>query len=218
MNRARNLIGANSYERDLGLSPVDVLKKALKRGDRASWLDFCCGTGRALIQAAEACRDEGLSGRVKMTGVDLIPMFDAVPSDLHFVSMVSAHAEKWTTDERFDLITCVHGLHYIGDKLGVLLKAAGWLKAGGLLMMHLDYRNLRVKDMPSSAAQIGRALRGAGFRYVPGRHLIISETQTARSIPYRYLGADDQVGPNYTGQPAVGSYYERCDTRRTPRN
>ena len=27
-------------------------------------------------------------------------------------------------------------------------------------------------------------------------------------LPYRYLGADDRAGPNYTGQPAVDSYYE----------
>ena len=29
----------------------------------------------------------------------------------------------------------------------------------------------------------------------------------ALSLPYRYLGADDRAGPNYTGQPAVVSYY-----------
>ncbi len=28
-------------------------------------------------------------------------------------------------------------------------------------------------------------------------------------LPYRYLGADDRSGPNYTGQPAVTSYYEK---------
>jgi len=27
-------------------------------------------------------------------------------------------------------------------------------------------------------------------------------------MPYRYVGADDGPGPNYTGQPAVDSYYE----------
>jgi hypothetical protein len=25
---------------------------------------------------------------------------------------------------------------------------------------------------------------------------------------YHYVGADNQAGPNYTGQPAVDSYYE----------
>jgi len=28
------------------------------------------------------------------------------------------------------------------------------------------------------------------------------------TLPYGYLGADDQAGPNYTGQAAVDSYYE----------
>jgi hypothetical protein len=27
------------------------------------------------------------------------------------------------------------------------------------------------------------------------------------SLPYRYLGADDQAGPGYAGQPSVTSYY-----------
>jgi hypothetical protein len=27
-------------------------------------------------------------------------------------------------------------------------------------------------------------------------------------LPFRYLGADEQVGPNYAGQPAVHSTYE----------
>ncbi|MER6203040.1 class I SAM-dependent methyltransferase [Streptomyces sp. NPDC001586] len=27
-------------------------------------------------------------------------------------------------------------------------------------------------------------------------------------LPFRYLGADPAAGPNYTGQPAVASYYE----------
>lgn len=27
------------------------------------------------------------------------------------------------------------------------------------------------------------------------------------TIPWRYRGADDQAGPNYTGQRAVTSYY-----------
>jgi len=32
--------------------------------------------------------------------------------------------------------------------------------------------------------------------------------------PYRYLGADDRAGPNYTGQPAVDAHYEPLDVGR----
>jgi len=31
---------------------------------------------------------------------------------------------------------------------------------------------------------------------------------TVSESPFRFLGADDTTGPNYTGQPVVNSYYE----------
>jgi SAM-dependent methyltransferase len=210
MNRERNLFGANSYERDLGFAPIDFLEKVLQRQEEAAWLDLCCGAGRALRQAAEAVQANVMEGKIKFTGVDLVPMFDPVPPGVDLVRLVSASVESWQTDERFDLITCVHGLHYVGDKLGVLQRAAGWMKPDGLLLMHIDYRNLRVAGRESSGPQLGRALRKAGFRYLSGRHLLVREGITDRCLlPYRYLGADDKAGPNFTGQAAVNSFYER---------
>lgn len=210
MNRQRNLAGANSYEKELGFAPLDFLRKSLEKQREAAWLDLCCGTGRALIQAAEVCHTASLDRRVKLTGVDLVPMFESIPPGLDGVRLVATSVERWEAEERFDLVTCVHGLHYIGDKLGLVQRASGWLRDGGVLMGHLDYRNLRIKGRTSSGAQIGKDLRRAGFRYVPGRHLLICSAQTPRHLlPYRYLGADDQAGLNYTGQAAVDSYYER---------
>jgi len=210
MNRERNLSGPNSYETDLGLDPMNFLMKALQRRQHASWLDLCCGTGRALLQAAEALQKARLTPRIKLIGVDLVPMFDPIPPVLSCIRLVSTPVESWETDERFDLITSVHGLHYLGDKLGVLQRASRWLKEDGLLMMHLDYRNVRIVGRGLSGAQIGRGLHRAGFRYVPGRHLVVRSGNILQgSVPYRYLGADDKAGPNYTGQEAVDSYYER---------
>lgn len=210
MNRERNLAGANSYEKDLGFAPLDFLKERLQKQDEAAWLDLCCGTGHALIQAAEAFQTANLSLRVKLTGIDLVPMFDPIPPSLSCIRLVTASAERLKREEQFDLVTCVHGLHYIGDKLGLVQRASSWLKDGGLFAAQLDYRNLRIEGQRSSGAQIGRDLRRAGFRYVPGRHLLISSAQTSfHPLPYRYLGADDQAGVNYTGQGAVNSYYER---------
>ncbi len=40
--------------------------------------------------------------------------------------------------DAFDLITCVHGLHYAGDKLAVLTRAVDWLTPGGLFAADLD--------------------------------------------------------------------------------
>ena len=210
MNRQRNLAGPNSYEKDLGFNPLDFLRKRLKNKHAASWLDLCCGSGRALLQAAEVVRSSDIDQKIKLTGVDLIPMFDFISPGVDELRLIAASVEKWEPEERFDLVTCVHGLHYIGDKLGLLQRASGWLKDDGLLVAHLDYRNLQIKGRTSSGAQIGKDLRRAGFRYASGRRLLSHSAQTLRHpLPYRYLGADDQAGPNYTGQAAVDSYYER---------
>lgn len=207
MNRQRNLAGPNSYEKDLGFNPLDFLGKCLETKRRASWLDLCCGSGRALLQAAEVYRVAGMDPELKLTGVDLVPMFDFVRPDTDRVRLIAASVEKWEPEERFDLVTCVH---YIGDKLGLLQRASGWLSDNGLLVAHLDYRNLRIKGRTSSGPQIGKDLRRAGFRYASGRRLLSHSAQTLRHLlPYQYLGADDQAGPNYTGQAAVDSYYER---------
>ncbi|WP_235191045.1 hypothetical protein [Amycolatopsis rifamycinica] len=52
------------------------------------------------------------------------------------------------------------------------------------------------------------ALREAGFTYDLRTHRIRRDGPFAGSLPFRYLGADDRAGPNYTGRPAVRSYYE----------
>lgn len=209
MNRARNLSGANSYEKELGLSPLEFLVTLLEKQSEVSWLDLCCGTGRALLQAADAVQSTDWECRIKFVGVDVVPMFDAVGPGLNGVRLVSASVERWENDEMCDLITCVHGLHYVGDKLGLLERTSGWMKQNGLLMMHIDYRNLRMAGRGFAGATIGRDLRRAGFRYVSRRHLLVRPGhEEPRPLPYRYLGADDKAGPNYTGQPAVDSYYE----------
>jgi hypothetical protein len=53
------------------------------------------------------------------------------------------------------------------------------------------------------------ALRRAGFVYDPRRHRVTCEGRRELVMPYAYLGADDRAGPNYTGQPAVNSYYRQ---------
>ena len=210
MNRERNLSGANSYEKDLGMNPLDFLLGALKDRGEASWLDLCCGTGRALFQAAEAIQSLGFDRNIKLVGVDLVPMFVSLPSELTFLELICASAESWDTGQRFDLITCVHGLHYVGDKLHVVRKTSGWMKEKGLVLMHLDYRNLKIAGDRSTNAWLGRDFRRAGFQWVRGRHLLKGSGRThPDSIPYRYLGADDMAGPNFTGQAAVDSHYER---------
>ena len=209
MNRTRNLTGPNSYGKDLGISPLDFLKDTLCKHGRASWLDLCCGSGRAMIQAAESLQSAGLQNAVKLVGIDLVPMFDADPPGLNCLRLISGSVARWEAEDQFDLITCVHGLHYIGDKLGLLLKASRSLRDGGLLMMHLDYWNIRLQPGAGSVAQLGKDLHNLGFRYLRARRLITCNRHITQHLPYRYLGANDKAGPNYTGQPAVDSHYER---------
>ena len=204
MNRERQLAGVNSYQRELGISPREFLVARARASGTAAWLDLCCGSGRALIQAADAlCRD-GLIGRTTITGVDLVDHF-APGAALPGLELVCSPIDSWMPDRDFDLITCVHGLHYVGDKLGALTRAARWLTPRGWLIADLDAAEVRTPDGPRRLAS---ALRAAGFSYQWQRRRVSRIGHLDVTLPYRYLGADDRAGPGYTGQPAVASYYE----------
>jgi SAM-dependent methyltransferase len=208
MNRQRNVAGGNSYEKELGFSPVDFLRERLRKCQHVAWLDLCCGTGRALIQAAELCRSSDLARYVSLVGVDLIPNFDPVPAGLDFLAFQAASLAEWRPGQAFDLISCVHGLHYVGDKLGIIHRATSWLEEGGRFVAHLDFSNLHVTNLKSARTQIGKQLRRAGIGYQSSRRLLACQGPIDARLPYRYLGAEDGAGPNYTGQPAIDSYYE----------
>jgi hypothetical protein len=45
------------------------------------------------------------------------------------------------------------------------------------------------------------------LRYDARRHRIGRTGYREIAPAYTYLGADDRAGPNYTGQPAVNSFY-----------
>jgi hypothetical protein len=51
----------------------------------------------------------------------------------------------------FDLITCVHGLHYVCDKLGLIARAASWLVEDGRFVANLALDNLRFSGGSSSS-------------------------------------------------------------------
>lgn len=212
MNRERQLVGPNSYTRELRFNPLDRLRARLtaSASTMVGWLDLCCGTGYALVQAAQQlCRD-GLADRASLVGVDLVEYFESTAVPDPPLRLVCAHATTWTPTRKFDLITCVHGLHYVGDKLTVLTRAADWLTDGGLLIADLDLASIRLPDGRPAGRRLGTALRWAGFSYDSRRHRITRTGRRRVSLPYAYLGADDQAGPNYTNQPAVNSYYQPC--------
>ena len=207
MNRERDLLGSNGYDRELGFNPLDLLKERTATGHPAAWLDLCCGTGKALIQAARILGAEGMD--IEIVGVDLVGMFAPTDSSLSCLRLVEAPLSIWRPEHRFDLITCVHGLHYVGDKLGLVARAASWLVEDGLFVANLDLHNLKFDDGELAGRRVVLDLRRSGLEYDRRRRRVICRGRKVVDVPYRYLGADDRTGPNYTGQPAVDSYYER---------
>jgi SAM-dependent methyltransferase len=211
MNRERQLAGVNSYTRELGFNPLEIITTRLAGSGpgagTAGWLDLCCGTGRAVIQAAWQLRQAGLASRAALVGVDLADAFDCAPWTAAGLELVCAPVATWTPDRAFDLITCVHGLHYIGDKLALLARAAGWLTVTGRLVADLDLSSIRTADGHPGGRRLAARLRAAGFSYDPRRHRIGCTGRRDVRLPYVYAGADDQAGVSYTGQPAVHSHY-----------
>ena len=207
MNRERDLLGSNGYDRELGFNPLAVLQEQVASNSSAAWLDLCCGTGKALRQAAGIVHSEGLAGWIEILGVDLVSEFGRDESAMPGFRLVEASLTSWRPDRSFDLITCVHGLHYLGDKLGLIARAVSWLSGDGLFAASLDLANFKWSDGQGSNRRVLTALRREGFAYDRRRRLLIRRGGRSIQFPYMYLGADDQAGPNYTGQPAVNSHY-----------
>src|SRR5437899_762219 len=112
MNRERGLTGSNGYGRELGIDIAGLITDRLSQGAEVfRWLDMCCGTGTALLECARLVNDT----RLRITGVDLVDFF-AGPSQPD-VEFVTSPVNSYAPGCRFDLVTCVHGLHYVGDKL-----------------------------------------------------------------------------------------------------
>ncbi|WP_245650498.1 class I SAM-dependent methyltransferase [Nocardia harenae] len=204
MNRGRGLSGVNSYARDLGFDPFAVLAERLPAPVR--WIDVCCGAGRALLEAEERFAAEYPAASVALLGVDLVGYFQRAPRSSR-LRLVTASAHEWRPEGVVDLVTCVHGLHYIGDKLALLTAMAGWLAPGGILAAHFDPGSIRHRDGSAAARPVLAELRRAGMDYDSRRHLVTARGPAALRFPATYLGADDTAGPGYTGQPAVTSHY-----------
>jgi len=225
MNRERNIQGTNSYSKDLDFDILGFLKpgalhspsQILGGTQPVKWLDLCCGTGKALIQATNLLLEEGFD-QFSITGIDLVSMFDS-PPQVPNLRLLEADLSVWTPgDEKFDLITCVHGLHYMGDKLDLIRRAVSWLKPNGVFRANLDIKNLR-RGIECSKTIPARVLRRQGFEYNKATHTLSCHGHRDVVFPqFTYLGADDQSGPNYTLQPVVNSHYRHINGKKIKRS
>ena len=205
MNRERQLSGSNGYSFELKFDVASSLVSQLEVRPM-KWLDVCCGTGRALIEAMQLTGAPGVLNQLEITGIDLAGHFRS--HNALGLRLVKSSIESWHPQSEFDLITCVHGLHYIGDKLAVVKKLANSLSENGEFFANIDLGNLRFRDGRSASRMAVKRLREQGFEYDKNNRLIHCRGgRIVESFGLNYYGADDDAGPNYTGQPAVNSYY-----------
>ena len=203
MNRERVLSGSNSYEKELSFEVLDFLKQRLAKHKKVNWLDICCGSGKALIEATQNFNSQN----VEIIGVDLAGMFDEIPPSLNCIKFIETSFEKFQTEKEFDLITCVHGLHYIGDKLKFIQKAISTLKPNGIFLSNLDPANFKSKNEKPLGREVVKSLRKNNLEYNSRKHLLTCKGKKEFDLDFEYLGANDEAGANYTKQNVVDSYY-----------
>lgn len=196
----------NSYEKEFKFRLEDFLADKIKELGLCAWLDLCCGEGRALLQACEYFSRSGLQEKIKLTGIDLLEVIQPADEKKPFLSFEAASVVTWQPKMKYDLITCSHGLHYLGDKLKVIAMATACLNDSGLFVAHLDLQNVLIDGLPS-APLMKHLLKKYEIEYNTRSKIIKRQGPVNIDFKLEYLGADDNAGPNYTGQPAVTSHY-----------
>ena len=207
MNRGRGLSGVNSYERDLRFSVTEFLAERVRERGAALWYDPCCGEGRALVEAGSQFAVSEWGRQVQIVGVDLVGMF--APEQTPNVTLTAADVTAFTLDRPADLITCVHGLHYLGDKLGFLQRAYAMLAPGGLLLAHLDADNLRASGSGASVWRqaVRHAAKGGVTLDFKGHVLRLARAEPSLDFGVTFQGATVSEEPNYTGIIVIDSWY-----------
>lgn len=169
-------------------------------------LGSTCAVGMGALH--EKPLDFGAQRRLELMGIDLVAGWPRLPPELQFVTFHAASLHDWQPSRTFDLITCVHGLHYLGNKLGLIEQILNWLAPSGRFAAHLDLANLRWRDGSSMNRTLLKRFREFDLTYNRRKLLLMADGPRRIDFGYRYLGADDDAGPNATGQRSVNSYYE----------
>lgn len=207
MNRKRNASGVNSYEKELKIKPEVFLEEYIQQFGNVKWLDICCGEANALIQAAAYLAVKGIQDKARLKGIDLVDAFQNIPSEITCVDLEVRSIVEWNSSEQYDLITSVHGLHYIGDKLEVLSKILERISEGGVFIANLDLNNIQFVN-GDAEKHLKNIFRQNSIEYNSRNRLLTCKGPRYINFNITYKGANDEVGPNYTGQDAVCSVYE----------
>lgn len=207
MNRERKATGINSYEKDIQLNPIQFIENRLQQST-IHWLDLCCGAGNALIETARHFKQKKQKTSIQLTGIDLVDFFENNHQLTDILTLKPQNLSNWIPAEKYDLITVVHGLHYVGDKLGLIQKATAALKEDGLFIGNLDLNNIKISGKTNSTKWLKSYFKKEKISYQTSNKIIKIAGAKLLTTPFQYLGANDKAGPNYTGQEAVNSYYQ----------
>ena len=172
MNRQRKATGINSYEKDIGFSPIKFLESKTRQ-PTVHWLDLCCGEGNALIETAQYFQPNQPNFPIKFTGIDLVDFFGQV-ENVNNLSLITANLSEWQPSQQYDLITIVHELHYVGDKIGLIKKAAAALKSDGLLVGNLAIANLKIDQQPHPATLWKQYFKQQDIKYDIRKKLLVA--------------------------------------------
>jgi SAM-dependent methyltransferase len=207
MNRKRNASGVNSYEKELKIKPEVFLEEYIRQFGSVKWLDICCGEGKALIQAAEYLATKALQNKAILKGIDLVEAFHPIPPSITCVELEVKSIVEWEATEQYDLITSVHGIHYIGDKLKVLSAILERLSEQGIFIANLDLNNIHFLNGDADK-HLKDIFKQYNVQYNTRSRLLTCKGPRQINFNVSYKGANDEVGPNYTGQDSVCSVYE----------
>lgn len=207
MNRKRNASGVNSYEKELKIKPEVFLEEYIRQFGRVKWLDICCGEGKALIQAAEYLATKALQDKAILKGIDLVEAFHPIPPSITCVDLEVQSIVDWVSTEQYDLITSVHGIHYIGDKLNVLSAILESVSEWGVFNANLDLNNIHFLNGDADR-YLKDIFKQNNVQYNSRTRLLTCKGSRQINFNVTYKGANDEVGPNYTGQDSVCSVYE----------
>jgi len=207
MNRGRDLLGVNSYEKEIGFNIYHFLESKLKSGpNTVRWLDLCCGEGKALIETATLLTSNDVKG-IDLEGIDLVNMF-AAHAELPCLNFSVQSLSTWEPTHKYDLISCIHGLHYIGDKLQLIQKAIAALKPSGQFIGNIDLDNIKFTSEESMKRFLLKAFKENKVDYNSRKRMLSCSGTKNLQFNVAYKGANDKAGKNYTGQEVVDSYYE----------
>jgi len=205
MNRERIAIGINSYDNEINLNTIDFITQR-KKQESIQWTDLCCGSGNALIQASNHFKeDENLN--LSIIGIDLVAYFSSYEQN-DILTLKQLNLSNWEPNKKSDLITIVHGLHYIGNKIELILNAAKALKKDGVFIGNLDVENVLIEGVKNPKKTLLSFFEKNKIDYNKRKKIITIQGYQKIQSDFVYLGADDKAGPNYTGQEVVNSYYK----------